>query len=277
MRWTRRPFAPDAKKGGTIAVSVLLALAAWRSAASARRAVQHPVGLDAADLVTIGDYLLVAKWPYGYSRYSFPSPSRRSAAESSSICPARQCRGCFRPPGADTEFVKRVIALPATRSGSRRDAGPQRQALAPQSLPRSHMPSAPTARARWYRRRRRWSPSSARAGLFASTRLSRRRCRAVRATPCFDQVIIRAPTISRQSRSGRPCLHDGRQPRRQPRQPFHLRPEGGIGFVPVETSSAGRWSHSVRRRHRVLRPSRGPGLPRCAADRRATRTPGDPQ
>jgi len=60
-----------------------------------------------------GDYLLAAKWPYGYSRYSLPFslpliPGR--------IFPSQPKRGdvvIFKaPPGNDVDYIKRVIGLP---------------------------------------------------------------------------------------------------------------------------------------------------------------------
>ena len=60
-----------------------------------------------------GDYLLAAKWPYGYSRYSLPFsvpliPGR--------IFPGQPDRGdvvIFKaPPGNDVDYIKRVIGLP---------------------------------------------------------------------------------------------------------------------------------------------------------------------
>lgn len=61
----------------------------------------------------VGDYLLVAKWPYGYSRYSLPGdvpllPER--------IFPHQPDRGdvvVFKaPPDDHTDYIKRVIGLP---------------------------------------------------------------------------------------------------------------------------------------------------------------------
>lgn len=61
----------------------------------------------------IGDYLLVAKWPYGYSKYSLPFsvpllPSRFFARQ-----PERGDVVVFKaPPGNDVDYIKRVIGLP---------------------------------------------------------------------------------------------------------------------------------------------------------------------
>ncbi|MFC3593930.1 signal peptidase I [Novosphingobium piscinae] len=60
-----------------------------------------------------GDYLLAAKWPYGYSRYSLPFslpliPGRILAAQ-----PQRGDVVIFKaPPVNDTDYIKRVIGLP---------------------------------------------------------------------------------------------------------------------------------------------------------------------
>ena len=61
----------------------------------------------------IGDYLLVAKWPYGYSKYSLPFslpliPGRILANQ-----PTRGDVVVFKaPPGNHTDYIKRVIGLP---------------------------------------------------------------------------------------------------------------------------------------------------------------------
>lgn len=60
-----------------------------------------------------GDYLLAAKWPYGYSKYSMPFslpliPGRIFANQ-----PERGDIVIFKaPPSNDTDYIKRVIGLP---------------------------------------------------------------------------------------------------------------------------------------------------------------------
>ena len=60
-----------------------------------------------------GDYLLAAKWPYGYSKYSLPFslpliPGRLFAHQ-----PERGDVVIFKaPPGNDVDYIKRVIGLP---------------------------------------------------------------------------------------------------------------------------------------------------------------------
>ncbi|WP_209347401.1 signal peptidase I [Pontixanthobacter sp. CEM42] len=59
-----------------------------------------------------GDYLLAAKWPYGYSKYSLPGevpliPGRIFAGE-----PERGDIVIFKHPVDGTDYIKRAIALP---------------------------------------------------------------------------------------------------------------------------------------------------------------------
>ena len=61
----------------------------------------------------IGDYLFVAKWPYGYSRYSFPLGLAGFQGRLLGGLPERGDVVVFRYPGARNEdLVKRVIGLP---------------------------------------------------------------------------------------------------------------------------------------------------------------------
>ena len=60
----------------------------------------------------IGDYLVVAKWPYGYSRYSFPFQFPSFDGRILSGLPERGDVVVFRHPTDDLDLIKRVIALP---------------------------------------------------------------------------------------------------------------------------------------------------------------------
>ncbi len=61
----------------------------------------------------IGDYLFVAKWPYGYSRFSFPFGVAQFDGRVAGSLPDRGDIAVFRYPGPrDEDFVKRVIGLP---------------------------------------------------------------------------------------------------------------------------------------------------------------------
>jgi signal peptidase I len=59
-----------------------------------------------------GDYLLVAKWPYGYSRYSFPFGPFSFDGRILGGNPARGDIIVFRFPGKNEDYVKRLIGLP---------------------------------------------------------------------------------------------------------------------------------------------------------------------
>ena len=60
----------------------------------------------------VGDYLAVAKWPYGYSRYSFPFGLPGFNGKLLGGLPARGDVVVFRHPTEDSDLIKRVIGLP---------------------------------------------------------------------------------------------------------------------------------------------------------------------
>lgn len=60
----------------------------------------------------IGDYLFVSKWPYGYSRYSFPFGIIPFDGRVLGSIPDRGDVVVFRYPGRDEDFVKRVVGVP---------------------------------------------------------------------------------------------------------------------------------------------------------------------
>jgi signal peptidase I len=61
----------------------------------------------------IGDYLLVSKWPYGYSRYSLPFGIPLIPGRIFSHLPARGDVVVFKaPPNQKNDYIKRVIGLP---------------------------------------------------------------------------------------------------------------------------------------------------------------------
>ncbi len=59
-----------------------------------------------------GDYLIVAKWPYGYSRYSFPFGFPSFSGRLGDRLPSRGDVVVFRHPTENADLIKRVIALP---------------------------------------------------------------------------------------------------------------------------------------------------------------------
>lgn len=61
----------------------------------------------------VGDYLFVAKWPYGYSRYSFPFGLAPIDGRIFGSEPARGDVVVFKTPADNsTDYIKRVIGLP---------------------------------------------------------------------------------------------------------------------------------------------------------------------
>ena len=106
--------APDKKKesGGSLLRFVLtIAILAW----AFRSLVAAPFSIPSGSMLPtlyIGDYLAVAKWPYGYSRYSFafgfPSFDGRVFAG----LPNRGDVVVFRHPSENSDLIKRVIGLP---------------------------------------------------------------------------------------------------------------------------------------------------------------------
>ena len=61
----------------------------------------------------VGDYILVSKFSYGYSRFSLPFAPRLFAGRIWGGVPERGDVVVFRPvPNEDQDFVKRVVGLP---------------------------------------------------------------------------------------------------------------------------------------------------------------------
>jgi signal peptidase I len=91
----------------------------------------------------IGDYLVVAKWPYGYSRYSFPFAFPSFPGRIFEHLPKRGDVVVFRHPDENEDLVKRVIGLPGdtieVRGGELILNGQPlpRQDLGPYALPMS--------------------------------------------------------------------------------------------------------------------------------------------
>jgi len=105
----------------------------------------------------IGDYLAVSKWPYGYSRYSFPLGLPAFRGRILGRLPGRGDVVVFRHPAEDSDLIKRVIGLPGdmveVRQGELILNGRQvpRRPLPPAKIPvtanspcRAVPPAAPT-------------------------------------------------------------------------------------------------------------------------------------
>ena len=90
---------------------VLLAVAAW----ALRSFVVAPFNIPSGSMLPtlyIGDYLVVAKWPYGYSRYSFPWGVPAFDGRLFAHLPHRGDVVVFRHPSENEDLIKRVIGLP---------------------------------------------------------------------------------------------------------------------------------------------------------------------
>jgi signal peptidase I len=117
-----------------------LAILAW----AFRSFVVAPFSIPSGSMLPtlyIGDYLVVAKWPYGYSRYSFPLEIPSFDGRVLRSLPKRGDVVVFRHPTEDSDLIKRVIGLPGDtvelRGGELILNGRPvpRQALAPYRLP----------------------------------------------------------------------------------------------------------------------------------------------
>ncbi|HWJ37506.1 MAG TPA: signal peptidase I, partial [Sphingomicrobium sp.] len=98
--------------GGSLARFILVAaLLAW----AFRTFVGAPFSIPSGSMLPtlyIGDYLAVAKWPYGYSRYSFPFGFPPFEGRVLTRLPHRGDVVVFRHPAEDSDLIKRVIGLP---------------------------------------------------------------------------------------------------------------------------------------------------------------------
>ena len=155
----RRPFnrrsKPDTSSGddggtwGTVRFLLGLALLAW----AIRSLVVAPFSIPSGSMLPtlyIGDYLMVAKWPYGYASVSFPFGVPSFDGRFLEQLPKRGDVVVFRHPREPTDLIKRVIALPGDtieiRDGRTilNGSALSRQALEPARLPVSPNTSCKT-------------------------------------------------------------------------------------------------------------------------------------
>jgi len=88
-----------------------VALIAW----ALRSFIIQPFSIPSGSMLPtlyIGDYLAVAKWPYGYSRYSFPFQFPGFDGRILTHLPTRGDVVVFRHPTEKDDLIKRVIGLP---------------------------------------------------------------------------------------------------------------------------------------------------------------------
>ncbi len=89
-----------------------LALFAW----ILRSLIVAPFSIPTGSMLptmAIGDYLFVSKWPYGFSRFSFPAQIPSFPGRAFETLPERGDVVIFKRPDAEgADWVKRVIGLP---------------------------------------------------------------------------------------------------------------------------------------------------------------------
>jgi signal peptidase I len=88
-----------------------VALLAW----TFRSFVAAPFSIPSGSMLPtlyIGDYIIVGKWPYGYSRYSFPFGFPAFKGRVLGAVPHRGDVVVFRHPAENADLIKRVIGLP---------------------------------------------------------------------------------------------------------------------------------------------------------------------
>lgn len=113
------PAVPKAKQQGGIGETTRFLLLLFALAVVLRSFIVAPFTIPSGSMLPrmmIGDYLFVAKWPYGYSRYSMPFGIARFDGRILEGTPDRGDVAVFRyPGGGDEDYVKRVIGLPGDR------------------------------------------------------------------------------------------------------------------------------------------------------------------
>jgi signal peptidase I len=101
-----------AERGGTLRFILIVALLAWLF----RSFLFAPFSIPSGSMLPalyIGDYLVVEKWPYGFSSHSFPFGFPPFKGRILAHLPKRGDVVVFVPPGNEREdYVKRVIGLP---------------------------------------------------------------------------------------------------------------------------------------------------------------------
>ena len=112
--YARRAGAREGRKerrGGLLRLVIEVLLIAW----VIRSLVFAPFNIPSGSMLPalfIGDYVLVAKWPYGFSRFSFPWSFPPFDGRIFGQLPKRGDVVVFRVPGSEEDYVKRVVGLP---------------------------------------------------------------------------------------------------------------------------------------------------------------------
>ena len=109
-----RRKSDKSENGSFLRFVLTLALLAW----IIRSLIVAPFSIPSGSMIPtlyIGDYLFVAKWPYGYSRYGFPFQFPPIEGRVFGSLPSRGDVAVFRHPNGSSDLIKRVIALPGDR------------------------------------------------------------------------------------------------------------------------------------------------------------------
>jgi len=97
--------------GSLLRFVLTVALIAW----AFRSFIGAPFNIPSGSMLPtlyIGDYLAVSKWPFGYSRYSFPLGQPAFNGRIFGRLPSRGDVVVFRHPVENEDLIKRVIGLP---------------------------------------------------------------------------------------------------------------------------------------------------------------------
>jgi len=97
--------------GSLLRFVLIVAISAW----AFRSLVGAPFNIPSGSMLPtlyVGDYLAVSKWPYGYSRYSFPLSLPAFNGRIFGRLPSRGDVVVFRHPTEDSDLIKRVIGVP---------------------------------------------------------------------------------------------------------------------------------------------------------------------
>ncbi len=90
---------------------IALAIFTW----ALRSLVVQPFDIPSGSMIPtlyIGDYLIVAKWPYGFSQFSFPFDFPSFKGRLLAHLPERGDVVVFHHPAQNEDLIKRVIGLP---------------------------------------------------------------------------------------------------------------------------------------------------------------------
>ncbi|MBA3678405.1 MAG: signal peptidase I [Sphingosinicella sp.] len=110
------PAAPEVRQESSLRETTRFLLFLFIAALLLRSFIIAPFSIPSGSMLPrtmIGDYLFVAKWPYGYSRFSFPFGIAQFDGRFLESVPDRGDVVVFRLPAPEgQDLVKRLIGLP---------------------------------------------------------------------------------------------------------------------------------------------------------------------